>query len=97
MDGFTGAIQERMRSDHQTQSGHMMLRMNLWSVLFLGAALIFTNELWKFMEFVGRYPFVIYNILLFSILSALGQVCIKRTPTGAAYNSRKINNKIVGI
>nr|CAD7567803.1 unnamed protein product [Timema californicum] len=28
MDGLTGAIQERMRSEHQTKSGHMMLNMN---------------------------------------------------------------------
>jgi UDP-galactose transporter B1 len=75
MDGFTGAIQERMKSEYKTQSGHMMLQMNLWSTLFLGVALILTGELWRFVDFVGRYPYVIYHIIIFSALSALGQVC----------------------
>ena len=40
MDGLTGAIQERMKSDHQSKPGHMMLYMNKWSVGFLA----FGNE-----------------------------------------------------
>lgn len=76
MDGFTGALQERMRSEHKTQSAHMMLRMNLWSTYILGFALIVTNELWRFIDFVNRFPYVIYYIILFSILSALGQVIL---------------------
>lgn len=36
MDGFTGAIQDRMRAEHKSKSGHMMLSMNLWSTLFSG-------------------------------------------------------------
>ncbi|XP_015601856.1 solute carrier family 35 member B1 isoform X2 [Cephus cinctus] len=30
MDGLTGAVQERMRDEHKSQSGHMMLNMNFW-------------------------------------------------------------------
>ncbi|RWS31215.1 solute carrier family 35 member B1-like protein [Leptotrombidium deliense] len=81
MDGFTGAVQERMKSEHQTKSGHMMLNMNLWSILFLGIALVGTGELWRFIDFVGRYPFVVYYILGFSILSAIGQLFIFLTVT----------------
>ena len=35
MDGLTGAIQERMKTEYQSKSGHMMLHMNLWSVGYL--------------------------------------------------------------
>lgn len=35
MDGLTGAIQERMKTEYQSKSGHMMLYMNLWSVGYL--------------------------------------------------------------
>lgn len=76
LDGFTGAIQERMKTEHKTKSGHMMLNMNLWSTLFSGAALILTKEIWFFIDFVQRYPYIIQNILLFSISSALGQLFI---------------------
>ncbi|XP_022238954.1 solute carrier family 35 member B1-like isoform X2 [Limulus polyphemus] len=76
MDGFTGAIQERMRSEHQSKSGHMMLMMNIWSTCYLGVALLLTGEVWKFLVFVQNYPYIIYNILMFSITSALGQMFI---------------------
>jgi len=76
MDGFTGAVQERMKSEHQTKSGHMMLNMNLWSVLFLGIGLLVTGEMWDFIGFVQRYPYVIGHLLTFSIASALGQFFI---------------------
>jgi UDP-galactose transporter B1 len=76
MDGFTGAVQERMKSEHQTKSGHMMLNMNLWSILFLGVALLVTGEMWDFIDFIQRYPTVIGHMLTFSIASALGQFFI---------------------
>lgn len=54
----------------------MMLQMNLWSTIFLGAALLLTGEIWQFVEFANKFPFVIWNIFLFSVLSALGQLFI---------------------
>lgn len=39
MDGLTGAIQERMKLEYQSKSGHMMLYMNLWSVGYLAAGI----------------------------------------------------------
>lgn len=45
-DGLTGAVQERMKAEHATKSGHMMVAMNKWSILYLGAALTFTGEIW---------------------------------------------------
>lgn len=41
-------------------------------LLFLG--ILFTGELWEFLSFAERYPTIIYNILLFGLTSALGQV-----------------------
>ena len=74
MDGLTGAIQERMKGEHQTKSGHMMFNMNLWSILYLVTASFATNEISHFIEFIGRFPFILYYIFAFSVLSALGQV-----------------------
>lgn len=76
LDGFTGAIQERMRSEHHTKSGHMMYSMNVWSILFVGVGTIITGEIWMFMHFVEKYPYVLYNMTIFSIMSALGQLFI---------------------
>lgn len=76
MDGFTGALQDRMKSEHQTKSGPMMFNMNLWSVIFLGIALVISGEGVEFISFVQRHPSVILQILTFSVASALGQFFI---------------------
>lgn len=39
---------------------------------FLG--ILFTGEFWEFLSFAERYPTIIYNIMLFGLTSALGQV-----------------------
>ncbi|XP_067005998.1 solute carrier family 35 member B1 [Anabrus simplex] len=76
MDGLTGAIQERMRAEHQTKSGHMMINMNLWSMLYLGVAIVATGEVFMFVNFVQQHPNIIWQIITFSIASALGQFFI---------------------
>lgn len=75
-DGITGAIQERMKTEYQTRSGHMMKAMNLWSMLFLGAALSVTGEGLEFIGFVGRHPAVLWEIMTFCVASAFGQFFI---------------------
>ncbi|NXL50483.1 S35B1 protein, partial [Podilymbus podiceps] len=77
--GLTGVSQDHMRAHYQTGSNHMMLNVNLWSTLFLGAGILFTGELWEFLSFTERYPSIIYNILLFGLTSALGQSFIFMT------------------
>lgn len=36
LDGLTGVAQDHMRSRFQTSANHMMLNVNLWSILVLG-------------------------------------------------------------
>lgn len=76
MDGLTGAIQERMRSEYKTKSGHMMLSMNLWSTIYLGVAIIITGEGLMFVNFVQRHPSLVWQLITFSIAGALGQFFI---------------------
>ncbi|KAL1458590.1 hypothetical protein WDU94_008727 [Cyamophila willieti] len=81
MDGLTGAVQERMKTESKTKSGHMMVSMNKWSCLFLGISIFITGEIFDFITFINKYPAVIYQIVTFSILSALGQFFIFLTVT----------------
>ena len=73
-DGLTGAIQERMKTEHKTKSNHMMLNMNMWSVLILGIALLVTGELFEFLAFVKRHPDIIWQLLTVCGAMSLGQV-----------------------
>merc|ERR1719427_306164 len=75
-DGLTGAAQERMKTEHKTKSGHMMMSMNKWSIMYLGAALTFTGEGLEFIGFVQRHPAVVWDLATFSVASALGQFFI---------------------
>ena len=72
-DGLTGAVQERMKAGHNTKSSHMMSAMNMWSILFLGAALFVTGEMLEFIQFVQRHPDVLFQLATLSVASALGQ------------------------
>jgi len=76
MDGLTSAVQERMRAEHNSKSGHMMLNMNLWSVIFGSLVTLMTGELFEFIHFLQRYPFTIWHIVIFSITGAFGQYFI---------------------
>lgn len=76
MDGLTSAVQERMKSEHNSKSGHMMLNMNGWSVIFSGIVIIASGELLEFIQFLHKYPSTIWHIATFSIAGAFGQYFI---------------------
>lgn len=76
MDGLTSAVQERMRAEYKSKSGHMMLNMNLWSLIFSGTVIVISGELFDFIHFLQRYPFTIWHITTFSIAGAFGQYFI---------------------
>ena len=40
------------------------------------SALLLTGEIFEFLPFVHRYPYIIINMLLFSVCSAAGQVSL---------------------
>ncbi|KAG5280052.1 hypothetical protein AALO_G00084390 [Alosa alosa] len=79
LDGLTGVAQDHMRARFQTGANHMMLNVNLWSILVLGLGVLWTGEIWDFLGFTDRYPGIIYNIMLFGLTSALGQTFIFMT------------------
>ncbi|XP_006822267.1 solute carrier family 35 member B1-like [Saccoglossus kowalevskii] len=76
LDGATGAIQERMRSEHKTAPHPMMFNMNLWSMLYLAVGILLTGEAIPFLGFVSRHPDVIPLMVLFGCTSAIGQIFI---------------------
>lgn len=74
LDGFTGAFQEKMRSEtYKTTEHNMMFNMNKWSCVALFVIIIFSGEYSRFWEFQAKYPQVWSMILVFSMCSAVGQ------------------------
>ncbi|KAK0177939.1 hypothetical protein PV328_001933 [Microctonus aethiopoides] len=76
MDGLTSAVQERMRAEHKSKSGHMMLNMNFWSMIFSGIVIALSGELLEFIKFLQRHPTSLWHISTFSMAGALGQFFI---------------------
>lgn len=81
MDGFISGIQERMKAEHSTKSGHMMLNMNGWSVIYSGTVIVASGELFQFIQFLHKYPFTMWHMCTLSIAGAFGQYFIFLTVT----------------
>lgn len=76
MDGLTGAIQERMRSAYKPSAQHMMLNMNFFSTIMLGAALVLTGEGSEFIAFTLKHPELVGHLASLSLAGAIGQLFI---------------------
>lgn len=81
LDGMTGAIQDRIKTDYKTKKYGMMLNLNAWSVIYLIFALVIENRIVEFIQFTVRHPAVITEMLVFSLCSAVGQNYIFKTVT----------------
>lgn len=76
LDGFLGAMQERLRASSKPTAFNMMYGMNVWSVSYLGVIVLLGGEYCKFYEFVQRHPTVLYHIGLMSLAGLSGQIFI---------------------
>ncbi|VDD80589.1 unnamed protein product [Mesocestoides corti] len=76
LDGLTGGMQEDFRSRKRVGPYNLMLSLNAWSLVYLATAIFATGELVPFITFVEHYPHVLLNILLFGVVSAIGQVAV---------------------
>lgn len=88
MDGVTGPMQERLVARHNPSTHQLMFWQNLCSVAWLAVGSVVTGEATGAIEFIARFPVVLQDIMLFSIVSALGQNFI-------FYTVRNFNSLIV--
>ncbi|CAF4747749.1 unnamed protein product [Pieris macdunnoughi] len=76
MDGLTGAVQERIKSESSPTAYSMMLNTNAWSSIIISVSVILTGECFKFVAFVNLYPEVLIWLTGLSLMGALGQLFI---------------------
>jgi len=72
-DGLTGSQQDYYVNLYQPDSNFLMFKMNLYSVFILFLPSIFTSQLFDGFSFVISHPNIIWDILLFSLVSVFGQ------------------------
>ncbi|CAG4942565.1 unnamed protein product [Colias eurytheme] len=76
MDGLTGAVQERIKTESSPTAYAMMLNTNWWSSIILSIGVLLTGECFKFVAFVNQYPEVLMYLAAFALMGALGQLFI---------------------
>lgn len=65
-----------MRSSSAPSAQHMMLSMNSWSTIILGALLVVTGEAQQFTAFVVKHPELLVHLASLAVAGALGQLFI---------------------
>ncbi|XP_048004866.1 solute carrier family 35 member B1 homolog isoform X2 [Leguminivora glycinivorella] len=76
MDGLTGAVQERMKSESSPSAYSMMVNSNGWSSIILSIGVLLTGEMFRFITFVSKYPEVLVHLAGLAFMGALGQLFI---------------------
>ncbi|RVE51049.1 hypothetical protein evm_004340 [Chilo suppressalis] len=76
MDGLTGAVQERIKSESSPTAYSMMLNTNLWSSIIISVGVVVTGEIFRFVSFVHTYPEVLVYLASLALTGALGQLFI---------------------
>jgi UDP-galactose transporter B1 len=79
LDGVTGKLQDRLIAAHHPSSYRMMYSANLWSALLGTCLLTLAGEWGPVFAFIARYPIVLVDIVIFSLVSAVGQTFIYYT------------------
>lgn len=81
MDGLTGAIQDKMNAGHKPNPHFMMFNMNMWSCLWLFLAVIISGEVFEYVIFIQKYPYVLAYMIILGLLASIGQHFIFTTIT----------------
>lgn len=79
LDGFTGPNQERIEQRYKPSTQQMMLHMNVYAVFIVTVGMLLTGTFMPAVNFVAAYPAVLWDLLVFSLTSALGQNFILMT------------------
>ncbi|CAG9313301.1 SLC35B1 [Blepharisma stoltei] len=76
MDGLNGFCAEKVKHEYKPSSLEMMRYVNFWSILITIVVLGFSSigDEISLFAYIEKYPSIIFDILLFSLLSAIGQV-----------------------
>ncbi|GBG31519.1 UDP-galactose transporter-like 1 [Hondaea fermentalgiana] len=76
LDGVTGSSQRLFSSEFKPSSNFLMAGMNFFSLLYVVPVVLYTGEFFAAVDYVQAHPAVTYDLIAFSVCSAVGQVFI---------------------
>jgi UDP-galactose transporter B1 len=72
-DGITGALQDHLLVGNKPSTHQLMFGTNFWATIYLFIGTLVTNEGFQAIEFAKRNNEIVWDILMFCIVSAVGQ------------------------
>jgi len=75
LDAYTGPTQEELKKKYNMSETEMMYKMNFFAVILLTLGLVVTAQT-EPIYFIIAHPKVLFPLLLFALLSAVGQAII---------------------
>ena len=76
LDGLTGPTQERTHKKYPCSNLSFMLLNNLHAGVVVGVPLVLSNQLIDGVQFCFAHPDVLHQLMMFALLSAMGQLFI---------------------
>jgi drug/metabolite transporter (DMT)-like permease len=76
LDGFIATSQESLIHKYEPSSNELMFSINLWQLLGGLVAMFVVGEMSDAQAFLARHPDVLFEVLLVSFYSAMGQLFI---------------------
>ncbi|KAA8495395.1 Solute carrier family 35 member B1 [Porphyridium purpureum] len=73
MDGVVGPFQEILVAKYSPSTHQLMFHQNLWASAICLFVVVFSGEISQSTRFIWDHPRVLHDILVFSLVSALGQ------------------------
>jgi len=75
-DGLLGVFQDKAMRKFKPDSWDLMESVNKWSLILSLFYALVNNQMMEFIEYVGKYPAVIPDLVLLSVLGTMGKVFI---------------------
>lgn len=76
MDGVTNGVQTLMKEVSKPSADELMLNTNAFALVYVGIILMYTQEYSSAIMFCMRHKTVIFDIILFCLSMAIGQLFI---------------------
>jgi len=75
-DGFVGTTQDSLSKKYKPSSSQLMLYTNFWATLSSFIGIFVTGEAFTAIEFIRKYPQLLYELVYLALMSACGQTFI---------------------
>jgi len=79
MDGIVGSVQDEITKKYKPSSSQLSYHVHIWGIILFGAYMILSGEVLLVLEFIRKYPEVLWRLLMLSVATPIGNLFIFST------------------